>query len=234
MTTQQLVESPQDVRRSPWNRLAAGAGAAFVVLTFAGNSLTESVVSADAEPSGETALRALAAQAASGAARLGVAMELAGFLALAVFAVTVTDLVRRRAATGIASGLALVAATIMLAVKLGSGAPYVAGLTHHAALTPDTALALTATNGAAFVLCWLPFGTFVVAAAAALRRAGLVGRVTATLGVLVGALAVLSSVLGVADTTTANPMPFLLACVWTLVVSVRLAWLGGAAEPGVK
>lgn len=234
MTTQQLVESAPDVRRSPWNRLAAGSGAAFVVLTFAGNSLTESAVDVDAEPSGETALGALAAQAASGAARLGVALELAGFLAFAVFAVAVADLVRRRGAVGIASGVALVAATIMLAVKLGSGAPYVAGLTHHADLTPDTALVLTGINGAAFVLCWLPFGAFVVATAVALRGAGLLGRVATTLGVLVGVLAVLASVLGVADATTANPLPFLLGCLWTLVVSVRLAWRGAPVEPPVK
>jgi hypothetical protein len=111
----------------------------------------------------------------------------------------------------------------MLAVKLASGAPYLAGLAHHSVLTPDTALALSLTNEAGFVIYWLPFAVFVSAAALALRTAGILGRLGTTLGLLIGGLGIVATLAGVHDTASAMPVPFLLGCLWTLTISIKAA-----------
>jgi hypothetical protein len=203
--------------------LGAAAGPAFVVLVLAGNSLTET----DAPEAGGTpardALAGIAARVGNRTVEAGTVMELVGFVCLAVFAAYLHGLLRRRRAESAAGSLALIGAVLLLAVKLGSVASYLAALNHHESLTPTTALALVETNGAAFVVGWMPWGIFVAAAAVALHAAGLLGRVGAAAGVLIGTLGVVAMVLGSFDTGSANPLPFLAGLVWTLVVGMRLA-----------
>jgi hypothetical protein len=200
-------------------RAGAACGALFVALALAGNSMTGSVLDPEAEPGGRQAVLDFTALGSSTAARLGVGAELLGMLAFGMFAAAVCGLLRGRLA-GVA---AAVLGTLMVAVKLGSGAPYLAGIANVDLLTPDAALALMTTNDAAFVLGWLPMGAFVVVTAFGLRSAARVGRPTAVSGVALGALAVLAGLVGAGDVGTANPVPFLLCLLWTAVVSVRLA-----------
>lgn len=119
--------------------------------------------------------------------------------------------------------MAAVSATIMLAVKLASGAPHLAGLAYHGQLSADTALALTLTNGAAFVIGWLPFAVFVLAAAWALHTAGVLGRFGTWSGLVIGGLGILAALSGAADTASAMPVPFLLGCLWTAAISLKKA-----------
>ncbi len=214
---------------SPWSaRSAAAAGPAFVVLVLTGNSLTESAVVEAGGGPGAEALRRFAAQQSSVAAQTGLVLELLAFVCFAVFAACVYDISRRRGAGSFAGALALVSAVTMLAVKLGSGSAHIAGLSLHTSLTADTALALEAMNGAAFVLSWLPFAVFVAAAAYALRACGLLGRVGTWVGLGIGLVGVPAALLGVLDPMTAMPVPFLLGLVWLLVVGAVLA----IREPG--
>lgn len=224
MSNAELLRPPANVRQAWARRACAATGFAFVVLTFAGNSLTESVINPSAELSGQQALEDFAITASSTVAQVGLMMELLGFVALTVFVGFIVDTVRRRGAHSMAGVVAAVSATIMLAVKLGSGASYLAGLTYHSALTPDTALALTLTNDAAFVISWLPFAVFVLAAALALHTAGAIGRFGAGAGLVIGALGIPATLAGVTDTASALPVPFLLGCLWTAVVSVKAAF----------
>lgn len=204
-------------------RVGAATGAVFVVLTFAGNSLTESGLDPSLKPSPAQALEDFTAKATSLTAQVGLTLELLGFVALTFFVGVLLDTLRRRHALGPAGFVAAIAATLMLAVKLSSGAPYLAGLAHHAVLTPDTALALSLTNGAGFVLCWLPFAVFVSAAALALHDAGLLGRAGTASGLLVGGLGIVAAMTGIHDAASAMPVPFLLGCLWIMATSVRLA-----------
>ena len=75
----------------------------------------------------------------------------------------------------------------------------------------------------AFVVSWLPAAIFVAAAAAALYRAGLVGRPTAYCGLVLGAAGLVLTIIGIHDPFSANPLAFLLGLAWLLAVSVRLA-----------
>jgi uncharacterized membrane protein YoaK (UPF0700 family) len=78
-------------------------------------------------------------------------------------------------------------------------------------------------NGVAFVISWLPYAVFVLAAAAALHQATLVGRPTAYIGMVLGVAGVVLALVGIHDPSNGSPIAFLLGLLWTLVVTVRLA-----------
>lgn len=223
MSTAELLPTERPPGRTWVRRASAATGAVFVILTFAGNSLTESVIEPTSEPGPAQALEDFTAKAASSTAQAGLALELLGFVALTVFIGVLLDTLRRRHALGISGIVAGAAAAIMLSVKIASAAPYLAGLAHHAVLTPDTALALSLANGAGFVLCWLPFAVFVSATAVALHDAGVLGRLGTATGLLVGGLGIVAALGGVVDMASAMPVPFLLGCLWTLAVSIKIA-----------
>lgn len=223
MSTAELLPTDHARGRTWSQRVSAATGAVFVILTFAGNSLTESVIEPSAEPSPAKTLEDFTVKAASGTAQAGLALELLGFVSLTVFIGVFLDTLRQRHALGLPGLVAALAATMMISVKLASAAPYLAGLAHHGVLTPDTALALSLTNGAGFVLCWLPFAIFVTAAALALHHAGMLGRLGTAAGLLIGSLGILAALWGVVDMASAMPVPFLLGCLWTLAASLKIA-----------
>lgn len=223
MSTTRLLRIEPPLRQAWLGHVRAISGAAFVVLTFAGNSLTESVIDPSTEPTPAQALEDFETKATSPIAQTGLAMEMLGFVALTVFIGFLLETLHRKRALGPAGILAVVAATIMLAVKLASGAPYLAGLAYYDVLTPDTALALSLTNGAGFVICWLPFAVFVSATALALHTADILGRLGAAAGVTIGLAGVLAAVGAVTNPAAAMPVPFLLGCLWTLAISVKIS-----------
>lgn len=209
------------------HRLPAACGAAFVVLTLAGNSLTESAIDPADELTAEGAVADLAAYGGSRAAHLGIALEVIGLVALAVFGVA--SAVRLSGRTPLVGRLVGVGAGLVVAVKLASGAPLLAGIAHHELVSDDLALGLVAMNDAAFVLCWVPVAVLVGALAAGLRSLEIVGRPTAVVGGLLAALCGAAALLGLADVGSAMPVPFLLSLLWIAVVSARLA-IGPVAD----
>ena len=210
--------APARLRRH--DRLGVGAGAAFVACILAGNSMTESVVGTDESPAGTAA--DLVAQAASGVARAGLALELVGLLLLVWFAPAVAAVGWRRSGAGTLPLLVAGAGLLVAAVKLGSAAPYLAALAADG-LSDEVRHALVETNGAAFVLTWLPYAVLVGSAAVVLLRAGLVGRVLAGLGLALSGLGLAAALVGFTSPATAVPVPFLLSLLWTLAASVRVA-----------
>jgi hypothetical protein len=206
-------------------RVAPLSAPAFVVLVLAGNSLTETVATAPGDAA-EAALATFAAKAEDPLVALGIVMELTGFVLLAVFTAWLVDALRRRAAFGVAGALAVIGAVLMLAVKLGSAAPYLTGVLRHASLSPESALLLSELNGAGFVIGWLPWALFVAAAAVALRRAGLLGRLGHVAGLGTGTLGVVAALAGVVVPQNANPLPFLAGLLWLAAVGVRVTLRG--------
>lgn len=215
---------PADATRTS-DRLLLSCGAAFVVLILLGNSLTESVLDPEVGAGPAQTRRDLAAQATSAVVRLGLGLELAGLTCLLGFAVGVLLLGGRRQGVGPAGVLTVVGATTMVAVKLASAAPALAALGQHDTLSAHVLHALVQTNEAAFVLCWLPFGVFVLGAARALVGGGAIGRVLGGLGLALGALTVVTGLVGSVAPAYAVPVPFLLSLLWTLAASVRLTAL---------
>lgn len=206
--------------RSRADRLSAAAGAAFVVCVLAGNTLTESVVGTDTSAAGTAA--DLAAQAGSTAARAGMLLELVGLVLLAVFTAALAGVGLRRSASPTLPVLVASAGVLVVGIKLALVAPYLAAL--FAEDLPDAVRhALVETNGAGFVLTWLPYALLVGAAGLMLLQAGLVGRVLAGSGLVLAALGVAAALVGAIAPATAVPVPFLLSLLWTAAVSVRVA-----------
>jgi hypothetical protein len=217
------------------DRIAAATGAAFVVLIIIGNTLSVAGTSQGSHPSGAQVLKDAAHQASSASAHVGFVLEFAGLTAFLGFLGYLTFALSRRPGDGdrsrVAAGTAIVAGIVMIAIKLGSIAPSGALLMDRHHISPQLAQVLNDMNGVSFVMSWLPFAVFIAAAATALRHASLVGKPTAYLGIFIGVVGLVVSLVGLDDPVNANPMAFLLGLVWTLVVSVRLAVRPGTGSP---
>ena len=208
------------------DRIAAATGALFVVLITVGNQIGVSGTDQSAHPTGTSVLHDAALQAHSTAAMIGFTLEFLGFMAFVVFLGYVLDLRRRTSAAGagaVASATAVCAGLTMLIVKLGSAVPMGVVMLDRAGMSPDLARALADMGSVAFVLGWLPYAVFVGAAALGLLRAGLVGRPTAIIGAVVGAAGFVLALISLENPINGNPMAWMAALLWTLVVSVRLA-----------
>jgi hypothetical protein len=215
------------------DRIGASTGALFVGLILIGNQMNVAGTDQSAHPTGAKVLHDTLHQAGSTTAKVGLALEVLGFVAFIAFLGYLADVWRRRgrgSGTNLAAGSAIVAGITMLAIKLGSGAPMLALYIDRKTLSPEVAQVLNDLGGAAFVISWLPYAAFVAATAFALRRASLVGRPTTYIGAFIGVAGILLALVGVNNPTNATPVPFMLGLVWTLVVSVRLAIKPGASE----
>jgi hypothetical protein len=218
------------------DRVGAATGAAYVVLIFVGNMMNTAGTSQATHPTGEQVLADVAHQASSTTAKVGMTLEILGFVAFIAFVGYLIDVLGRRGAqrTGWVAGGAVVAAVTMLVIKLGWAAPYLALFIDRDHLSPEIAQVLNDVNGGAFVLSWLPFGCFVLGLAYALWQAELVGRPTAYIGGLLGAAGIVLAFVGLMDPLGANPLAFLFGLLWLAAVSVRLAVRPGVADDVVQ
>jgi hypothetical protein len=217
------------------DRVAAATGALFVVLITVGNQISVSGTDQSAHPTGASVLHDAAAQAHSTPALIGFTLEFLGLMAFVVFLGYLLDLRRRTSTPGsgaVASATAVCAGLTMLIVKLSSIVPMGAVLLDRAGMSPELARALADMGTVAFVLGWLPYAVFVLAAALGLLRARLVGRPTAIIGAVVGAAGLVLALIGLDNPINGNPMAWMAGLLWTLVVSVRLAVRPGTGARG--
>lgn len=215
------VNTPMD----RWDRFGALCGPAYILLVLVGNQLG-SGGGQDPHPSGAKDLADFSSNP-SAAQAAGFTMEVVGFLAFMFFLGWLVDTLRRRASAApwLADTVG-VAGVIMLAVKIASAMPLLAGRLDHAELSAGAARVLTDMNNAAFVLTFLPFGVFVAATGAAILTTRLLGKVAGWTGVVIGSLTVAATLATRIDPVNTNVMPFLAALLWVLVIGVRLAWKG--------
>ena len=207
------------------DRVGAATGAAYILCINIGNQMA-SGNSQDPHPSGAKDLADFSGTPtiAQGA---GFLLEVLGFVLFMFFlGWLVTALRARGGAWGWLATVAGVGGVITLAVKLGSAAPIMTGELDHGQLTPMLARVLSDMNGSAFVVTFLPFAVYVLAAAGAMLATGFTGRVAGWSGVVIGVLAVAAPLATHLDPVGTNVVPFLLAMLWTLCVSVRLAVWG--------
>jgi hypothetical protein len=221
-------------RRPAWDRIAAATGAGFVLLILVGNQINVSGTSQAAHPTGRQVLADAAEQAGSSSAAVGFVLEVTGFVAFLVFLAYVATIAARRRLSGpgsrgpegapvLAAATAVLGGLTMLVVKLGSAVPIVALMLDRHQLPPTLARVLYDMGSAAFVLSWLPFAVFVGGLAVLLHGTGIVGRPTTYVGLVLAAVGSVLSVAGLHDVTDANPMAFVAALLWVLVVSGRMA-----------
>jgi hypothetical protein len=205
-------------------RAGAATGALFVVAIFVGNSLATAGQSQSSHASGQEVLSDASRAASSTSATIGFLLEVTGFVLFMIFVGYLWGVLRRdTGGRDTAAGTSLVAAITMLAIKLGSAAPIIALTLDREHLSPELAQVLNDINGSAFIVSWLPFAVFVGSLAVALHVAGLVGRPTAYVGLVVGVVGAGFAVFGFKDPLGANPLAFLAGMLWLVVVAVRLA-----------
>ena len=172
----------------------AATGGAFAVLVVVGNGIyTE-----------------------GGGATLGYAVELLGYVALAVFVSWIAlsfDAVHRGATM-----LAVVGGATMLAVKLGGWTAARASLEE--SLAAEVSAGLAQVDEVAFVLGWLPYGLLMIGLSLAAGRAGRLPRPMVWVGIAAG----LGCVLAV-PVSTSEPfvLPWLFSLLWLIAASILLA-----------
>lgn len=211
------------------DRTGAAAGAAYILCINVGNQMS-SGNSQDPHPTGARDLADFSGTPTF-AQEAGFTMEVLGFVFFMFFLGWLVSALRARAGSwGWLATVAGIAGVVTLAVKLGSAAPILTGQIDHGELTPTLARVLSDMNGSAFVVTFLPFAVYVLAAAGAMLATGLAGRVAGWTGVVIGALGVVAPLASRLDPINTNFVPFLLAMLWTLCVSIRLA-VWGSPKP---
>lgn len=209
-----------DERVPVLGRTGALAGAAFVVCVLVGNTLTDGEAPPEDTPA--TALAYFAALT-SGAPRIGLALELLGFCLFLAFVARLHAALRD--AEGPRSwlpGLALAGGLAMAAVKVGSGAAVVVGVSVDD-LTGEQAQLLLRLNDAAFLLSAMLAGVLVLGTAGSALASDLLPRWLSALGIPIGALAVLGSLAPSSLDGGPGVAGFLLGLLWLAATSVVLA-----------
>lgn len=211
------------------DRIGAACGAAYVLLITIGSGMATSGQSNT--PTGRQVLQYADDTLASTTRQAGFAMELVGFVGLAVFLAWIVPALRR--AGGIAPWLAdvaMIGGLATIAIKVGSVAPELAVMAGRHSMDPGTAKAIYDIAGGAFVISFLSFAIFMLGIGASVLTSGYLGRFAGWSAIVLGVLGV--AVAATAHSMDANPVPFMLGLLWILVVSVLLAVRGprGAAR----
>lgn len=212
------------------DRIAAACAPAYIVLILVGNSLGSGAGGQnDPHPTGAADLAGFSGSPAL-VDRIGFVMETLGFVAFMFFlGWLVTTLRGRGGAWSWLSGVAGVAGTLALAIKLGSFLPMLTGYLDHKDLTPGLARVLVDMNSVGFMVFTFPYAVFMIGAAGGLLAAGYVGKVLGIGGVVVGVAGTLLPLPTQFDPVNGNALPWILGMLWTLCVGVQLAWKGPRA-----
>jgi hypothetical protein len=201
-------------------RIAAGFGAAYVVIGVAGSGGKGDPSAPSLGASGES-IAAYAAAHSLAPVMVGQLFEILSLLALLVFAAALYAILRRaESEPGPLPVLALSGGLLAVGLKLGSFMPAFALHYHSTPIDPAVARALFEMNNFGFVLMW--FGQAVLLGSVAI--AGLAWRAIPRWLAAPAALIAVALVVDAAFASGPNLsfVPELLWLLWVLVASVRL------------
>jgi hypothetical protein len=159
-----------------------------------------------------------------GAGYISFPLELLGFAALAVFVACLV--VRLYAVAPVAAVTTGVAGATMLAVKVGSAAPWMYVIANADDLDPATAEVLMGLNDMAFVVSGFLLSVAFTAAGIGLLKTD-TSRVLAWWPTAMGALGVVAGIVGTVNPDAYLPVPFLLLLVWMIAVGIAAAMRSG-------
>jgi hypothetical protein len=147
-------------------------------------------------------------------------LELLGFAALAVFLSCLV--VKLYAVAPVAAVTTAIAGSAMVAVKVGSAAPWMVVLDDADTMDAATAHTLIALNDMAFVVSGFLFSLAFAAAGIGLLRTD-TSRFLAWWPVVMGVLGVVAGIIGVAKPDNYLPIPFVLLLVWMIALAIATA-----------
>jgi hypothetical protein len=208
-------------RWSGWDRAGALCGVAYIVMINVGNTL-QTGGSSDSHPSGAADLAGFTGHPGP-VQSIGFGLEFTGMLSFLVFLGWFAWFLRSRGGPapwlGSVAGLA---GGVTIAVKLASVMPMGAGELDHGVLTPALARVLADMNGAAFVVTFLTYGVFMLAAGLAILTSRALGRFAGWTAVVIGTAGIVLTLATGADPVSTNALPFILGMLWVLVIGIRL------------
>lgn len=148
---------------------------------------------------------------------LAFTLELLGFAALAVFISCLV--VRIFTVAPVAAATAGIAGSAMIAVKIGSAAPWMAVIADADTMDPDLAAALISVNDMGFNVSGLLLSLSFTAAGIGLLKTD-TARFLAWWPTIIGPLGIVAGVVGVASPDDYLPIPFLLLLVWMIALAI--------------
>lgn len=147
-------------------------------------------------------------------------LELLGFAALAVFLSCLV--VRLHVVAPVAAVTTAIAGSTMLAVTVGSWAPWMVVIADAKDMDAATAHTLIALNNMAFVVSGFLLSLAFTAAGIGLLQTD-TSRFLAWWPVVMGALGVVAGIVGVTRPDSYLPIPYLLLLVWMIALSIATA-----------
>lgn len=147
-------------------------------------------------------------------------LELIGFGALAVFLACLV--VRLYAVAPVAAVTTAIAGSTMLAVKVGSAAPWMQVIANADDMEPEMAETLIGLNDMAFVVSGFLAALAFTAAGIGLLKTD-TARFLAWWPLVMGALGVVAGMVGVARPDAFLPIPFALCLVWMIAFAIATA-----------
>ena len=205
---------------SNYARIGAAMGAVFVLALIPAGILESSGASGATDDPG---ILANLQREPTIVNKVGFALAILAFIAFLAFLGYLYRVLRRaEGPEGWLGTAALAGGLLYLAIKVGSAAPIMARSHRRHELTADLARTLVDLNDAAFVVSGLMFGVFTAAAAATCLAHRVLPRWLGWLGLIAGLLTIPAATVGMLDMASYNPMPFLAATTWTLIVSIVL------------
>lgn len=194
-------------------RWGAATGLLFCIGTIAGNEMSNS---GDSPHTDAASILANVRRTHTAFNGIGLGLELLGFAALLFFAAYLYRVLRRgEAPDGWLAGSVLIAASVDLAIKIGSGAPLAAAFAARDSLTPKLARTLIDINTGGFILTGFSAAIFVLAATASAWSSRALPRTLCWAGLLLGVPGLITPMLGVYHPASYIPVPYLLIVVWT-------------------
>jgi hypothetical protein len=155
--------------------------------------------------------------------RLGFVLAVLGFSCLFFFVGALYRVLRRaETSDGWLPDVALIAGTVLIAVKLGSATFEIAARYHPATVSAATAGIFDNLGNGAFVLSGLFAAIFVLAASLSGLGSGVLPRWLAWIGFVIGVAGLPLSSVAFHHPTAYVPVAWLLAIVWMAVVGVVL------------
>jgi hypothetical protein len=155
--------------------------------------------------------------------QFGFVLEVVGLSCLFFFLGALYRILRRaEASDGWLADVALIAGTVMIAVKLGSATFGIAERYHPATISAATAGTLHNLGDGAFVISGLLAAIFVLAASLSALGSGVLPRWAGWAGVAIGAAGFVTPSLAFHHPASYVPIPWLLAIGWMAVVGIIL------------
>ena len=208
-------------------RIAPLSGAVCVIAVMVGNGMA---LAGQTGATGGAGLLADLQAAPSLVNSLGLTLEMFGWAALMCFlAVLYRTLRGAEHSDGWLASVAFGAGVLMLALKLGSVAPWMAAWYRRDELTVPLAQTLNDLGAALFIVSGWATGLCVAAAAGSAIGSRVLPRWLGWFGLVSGVGALVAGTAGVVNPQTYNPMLFLASLLWVLLTSVVLAVRAGHA-----